>query len=94
MLPGFKSRKDQINRSIFRRLKRALNATGLKLDRKQEAIIRDVLKDAAMVGGCELRQQALDMLPLNAGVEPYIVRNRICVRSVMEVLGYDVPAAK
>lgn len=55
-----RSRKEQIEKDFARELRRVLKEEGIGyFNRRQTGAIRKALRDAAMVGACEARHQAL-----------------------------------
>lgn len=51
------------------------------------AVLRKALRSAAMVGACEERDHCLDLIREGGSGQELI--DRICKKTVLEVLGYD-----
>lgn len=82
----FRTRKEQIEKDVFPRLQRELKAKGVILPADAKPVILAAFESAVMIGGCELRRQALDEIRGSGDRDVY---NRITQRGVLDVLGYD-----
>lgn len=88
-MSDYKTRKDQINRAFYGRIRRALQKEGLGPPAKVVAIIKECLRDAAMVGACEERQRTIQYLDGFDTIDSRITKRFVVEKSVLDVLGYQ-----
>lgn len=87
MKTDFKNRKEQIEKEFAPRLRAKLKEEGVGyLNRAQRRAINDALRDAAMVGACEERTRALELI---RRYDAPLVATAITVVPVLTVLGYN-----
>lgn len=99
MTRDYANRKEQIENGFAPTLFRDLGAIGIRLTPRARGLIKAALKSAAMVGGCEERSRALEMLReggramLTEGghAESHWAEifDAICRDTVLSVLGYE-----
>lgn len=88
-MSDYKSRKDQINREFYGRIRRAFQKEGLVPPATIVAIIKECLKHAATVGAFEERHRTLEYLGGFDTTDSRITKRFIVEKSVLDVLGYS-----
>lgn len=83
---SYDTRKEQIEKGFMSTLSRDLKALGFPLSRKAKQLIKQELRDAAMVGACEERDRTLKLL--RDRISPHLLSS-ITDEPVLKVLGYE-----